>query len=95
MINFLLIIIFQDKSYHDRLSDASKETLKFQGGALTEEEANEFESQEFFNPIVKMRLWDDKAKDDQLNLAANNSTIENYLKKYKSALNELISNNLK
>ena len=47
---------------------------------MAEEEAKDFESQEFFNPIVEMRLWDDKAKDDQLKLAANNSTIAHYLK---------------
>ncbi len=67
--------------------------MKFQGGPLTEQEAKEFENHEFFEEIVKMRLWDDQAKDDQLNLAVNKNVIEQYLQKYKSALSEMISSN--
>ena len=83
-------LLFKDKDYHERLSEASKQTLKFQGGVFTEEEAKAFESHELFNEIVKMRQWDDLAKDTTLNLAANEAQ---YLNKYKSILNEIILEN--
>lgn len=75
------------------MSDASKETLKFQGGALKEEEAKLFENNVLFKEIVKMRMWDDLAKDDKLNLAANDDIIKQYLEKYKSSLSLLITRN--
>ena len=41
-----------------------------------------------------MRSWDDQAKDDKLNLSANEVIIRGYLDKYKSILKKLIPENL-
>jgi 2-amino-1-hydroxyethylphosphonate dioxygenase (glycine-forming) len=48
--------------YYDRLSDASKKTLEFQGGRMTPEEALDFESDILFEDYVALRRWDDEAK---------------------------------
>jgi 2-amino-1-hydroxyethylphosphonate dioxygenase (glycine-forming) len=48
--------------YYDRLSDASKKTLEFQGGRMTQEEALDFEDDDLFEQYVALRKWDDAAK---------------------------------
>lgn len=48
--------------YYDQLSDASKKTLEYQGGVMSEEEADAFEQYPLFNLIVQMRMWDEEAK---------------------------------
>jgi 2-amino-1-hydroxyethylphosphonate dioxygenase (glycine-forming) len=48
--------------YYDRLSDASKKTLEFQGGRMTPEEALDFEGDALFEDYVALRRWDDEAK---------------------------------
>ncbi len=48
--------------YYEQLSDASKETLRFQGGPMSEEEAAAFEEHESFSLMVHMREWDEEAK---------------------------------
>jgi 2-amino-1-hydroxyethylphosphonate dioxygenase (glycine-forming) len=54
--------------YYDRLSDASKKTLEFQGGRMTQEEALDFEDDDLFEQYVLLRKWDDQAKQTQLPL---------------------------
>jgi phosphonate degradation associated HDIG domain protein len=48
--------------YYDKLSDASKKTLEYQGGKMTAEEAARFERDPLFNEYVQMRRWDEEAK---------------------------------
>lgn len=48
--------------YYATLSDASKETLRYQGGPMSAEEAEAFEGDELFDLIIRMRYWDDEAK---------------------------------
>lgn len=48
--------------YYEQLSDASKKTLEYQGGKMTEEEAIEFEKDPLFTLIIQMRKWDEQAK---------------------------------
>jgi len=48
--------------YHEKLSDASKVTLGFQGGPMTPDEAKAFEKDELFKTILAMRHWDEGAK---------------------------------
>lgn len=55
-------LTFKDKDYYNRLSKASKQTLEFQGGPMTESEAGAFERHELFGASIKMREWDEKAK---------------------------------
>jgi phosphonate degradation associated HDIG domain protein len=52
----------KDPAYYARLSEASKRTLEYQGGPMTEEEALAFEQYPLFDLIIKMRLWDEEAK---------------------------------
>lgn len=48
--------------YYNKLSDASKTTLMYQGGKLTEEEVLSFEKDQWFELHLKVRDFDDKAK---------------------------------
>jgi predicted HD phosphohydrolase len=48
--------------YYKQLSEASKQTLEFQGGKMTLEEAMAFESDVLFDLHIKLRRWDEKAK---------------------------------
>ncbi len=48
--------------YYNRLSDASKKTLEFQGGVMTPEEVSEFEMDPGYIDYISVRRWDDEAK---------------------------------
>ena len=49
--------------YLEDLSEASKLSLKLQGGPFTPEEVKEFESREpHYKAALQVRLWDDQAK---------------------------------
>jgi phosphonate degradation associated HDIG domain protein len=52
----------KDPSYYAQLSEASKKTLEFQGGPMTEDEAAAFEQYPLFSLIIQMRKWDELAK---------------------------------
>ncbi len=51
-----------DASYYDGLSEASKRSLKLQGGILSDEERNAFEQIPHFRDALSLRRWDDLAK---------------------------------
>tara|TARA_B110000027_G_scaffold51512_1_gene56251 strand:+ start:359 stop:895 length:537 start_codon:yes stop_codon:yes gene_type:complete len=51
-----------DKKYFDLLSEASKTSLKIQGGALNPEECNKFEAQKYFKSTILLRKFDEAAK---------------------------------
>ncbi len=55
-------LTYQYPEYYHQLSAASKETLNFQGGVMTHDEALEFEDDELFDLYVSIRRWDDLAK---------------------------------
>ena len=59
-------LISKDKSYSNKLSDASKQTFFYQGGILSDEEITEFEKKEYFNRIIQLRKIDDNAKNVKL-----------------------------
>ena len=52
----------RDKKYYNTLSEASKISLKLQGGIMSNNEAKEFESNEFFESSIKLRKFDENAK---------------------------------
>lgn len=52
-----------DKDYYNRLSDASKQTLVYQGGPMTSDEAEHFRSHAQFECSLRMRTFDEAAKD--------------------------------
>ena len=59
-----------DASYHDGLSEASKRSLKVQGGVMSNEEREAFEHIPHFRDALTLRRWDDLAKVKGLETAA-------------------------
>ncbi len=55
-------LTIKDPGYYAQLSEASKRTLEYQGGPMTEDEAAAFESYPLFDLIIHMRKWDEQAK---------------------------------
>lgn len=55
-------LTFKNPVYYQNLSEASKQTLTYQGGVMSEQEAAAFESDPLSILYVQMRLWDEKAK---------------------------------
>ena len=52
-----------DPNYHDTLSDASKHTLRIQGGPMNPSEVKEFEANPSYKDAIQVRYWDDLGKD--------------------------------
>jgi len=52
-----------EPSYFALLSEASVYTLSVQGGPMSESEAQEFETSPYAADAVRVRRWDDQAKD--------------------------------
>ena len=76
-------LTFKYPDYFSKLSEASRMTLAKQGGVMTAEEAASFEDDEFHTIYIKLREWDDKAKEMNIPLPP--------LEKYKSiAFNHLL-----
>ncbi|XP_066977209.1 2-amino-1-hydroxyethylphosphonate dioxygenase (glycine-forming)-like isoform X1 [Macrobrachium rosenbergii] len=56
-------LVTTDPNYYERLSPASKTTLEHQGGRMTEAEVEVFRKDPKFQAILRMRDWDERAKD--------------------------------
>ncbi len=56
-----------DKDYYDQLSDTSKQTLVYQGGPMNDDEAEKFRSHSQFELVLRMRKFDEAAKDTDFN----------------------------
>ncbi len=56
-------LCFADSEYYGKLSEASKKTLEYQGGVMSKAEAAEFENDPLFRTIIRMRHWDELAKE--------------------------------
>ncbi len=52
-----------DNSYLNILSPASIHSLKLQGGPLSEGEVETFEGNRYYKDAIRLRIWDDLAKD--------------------------------
>ena len=70
--------LVRDKKYYRILSKASKVSLKLQGGIMNDEEAKEFEGNEFFESSIKLRKFDEGAKKTSLKIKS--------IKEYKNLL---------
>jgi 2-amino-1-hydroxyethylphosphonate dioxygenase (glycine-forming) len=79
-------LTYKYPEYYNQLSDASKATLEFQGGRMTEQEAIEFESNPDAELFVKLRYWDDKAKE-------TNTPVDNIEHLKLLAVSHLYKNN--
>lgn len=69
-------LTFADAGYYEQLSEASKKTLEYQGGRMTEAEARQFEADEFFELKIQMRKWDELAKEEHIPLPDMNKYKE-------------------
>ena len=56
-------LTFVEPAYYNDLSEASKKTLEFQGGVMSAEEAEAFESKPYFKERIQLRKWDEMAKE--------------------------------
>jgi 2-amino-1-hydroxyethylphosphonate dioxygenase (glycine-forming) len=63
-------LTYKHPEYYNKLSDASKKTLEFQGGVMDKEQAEAFEADPDAELMIKMRTWDDLAK--EINVPVNN-----------------------
>lgn len=61
-------LTFRFPGYYEKLSPASKETLLFQGGIMTEAEANDFEKDPLSDTYIALRKWDEQAKEEHIPL---------------------------
>jgi 2-amino-1-hydroxyethylphosphonate dioxygenase (glycine-forming) len=59
-------LTWKNPDYYEALSDASKETLKFQGGAMSDTEGILFEQHPDFQTIIQLRKWDEAAKETNI-----------------------------
>ncbi len=59
-------LTFKYPEYLDKLSEASLTTLGYQGGVMSAVEARAFEQDELFELSLKMRTWDELAKEEEI-----------------------------
>jgi predicted HD phosphohydrolase len=76
-VNAKRYLCWKDPEYHNKLSDASKTTLTFQGGVMETAEAEEWEKDPDFENFLAMRRWDEAAKDPN----ATPPGLESYITK--------------
>jgi len=62
----------RDKKYYQIFSEASKVSLKLQGGIMNDKETKEFEGNEFFESSIKLRKFDEEAKKAGLKIKSIN-----------------------
>lgn len=63
-------LTWSDSAYYDTLSEASKQTLEYQGGPMTEEEAQAFRNDPLFQQYIQLRIWDDMGKETDMAVKA-------------------------
>jgi len=56
-------LTLRQPGYYQRLSEASRRTLEYQGGVMSEAEADAFERDPLFAVSLRMREWDERAKE--------------------------------
>lgn len=57
-------LTLKEPGYHERLSEASRRTLAYQGGVMTVAEAEAFERDPLCAVSLRMRRWDELAKEE-------------------------------
>ena len=58
----------RERKYYSLLSQASKISLKMQGGVMSNEESKKFETNQFFKSSIKLRKFDEMAKKSGLKI---------------------------
>jgi phosphonate degradation associated HDIG domain protein len=59
-------LTFKYPEYFEKLSEASLQTLGYQGGPMNMDEAEAFENDPLFELSLKMRTWDEAAKETEV-----------------------------
>ena len=59
-------LTLREPGYYGRLSEASRRTLAYQGGVMSEEEARAFEQDPLCAVSLRMRHWDEQAKREEV-----------------------------
>lgn len=67
-----------DQDYYEKLSEASKKTLEFQGGKMSQEEVAQFSNEDLFSQFIQLRKWDEEAK-SEIPVSENMSYIKNLI----------------
>jgi 2-amino-1-hydroxyethylphosphonate dioxygenase (glycine-forming) len=67
-----------DQEYYEKLSEASKKTLEFQGGIMSPDEVSQFSNEELFTQFIQLRKWDEEAK-SEIPVPENMSFIKNLI----------------
>ena len=62
----------RNKKYYNHLSDASRISLKLQGGILNKKEGDEFEKVPYFKNSIKLRKFDELAKKTNVKIKSIN-----------------------
>jgi len=75
-------LTFVSPEYYNQLSEASKKTLEYQGGKMDQDEANKFQKDPLFEVSIRMRHWDEEAKEINMPLI----DMEKLKSKVKAAL---------
>jgi len=55
-------LTLRQPGYYERLSEASRRTLAYQGGVMNDAEADAFEADPLFGVSLRLREWDEMAK---------------------------------
>mgnify|MGYP001208672809 FL=1 len=72
----------RNKKYFNFLSEASKKSLKLQGGILNDDESKEFKKKKYFKNSILVRKFDEAAKKTNIKI----KSIDNYKSLLKSKL---------
>lgn len=75
-------------TYYNNLSEASKKTLEFQGGVMSPTEAQDFQNDPYFTLYIRMRIWDEMAKNPATplpDLSFYRNLISHYLTKKENS----------
>jgi phosphonate degradation associated HDIG domain protein len=86
-------LTYINPEYYNKLSEASKITLEFQGGVMNKAEAEAFEANPDKELIIRMRYWDDMAKETNVpvnNIAHLKTLALNHLNKNKRLTGDLL-----
>jgi phosphonate degradation associated HDIG domain protein len=67
-VNAKRYLTYKNPAYYEKLSEASRKTLTFQGGKMSPEEAAQFENDELFTLYLTLRNWDEMAKEENIPL---------------------------
>jgi len=68
-------LVATNPAYHARLSPTSQRTLELQGGPMSESEVHQFRTNPLFEDMLRLRSWDEAAKDP----SASPPGLESYL----------------